>query len=1058
MGNNTTLTLTADIADLKVKMAAAQAVMKETAKAANDAAKAVAMGDGSDAGRTKLLATTQAAVAAKGAFNGLAREYKNLDATEKQTAASGAQFLQNLKEQAATAGMSQKQMLAYRAEQLGVAEDAAPLIAALRGQTTHMVSSRAATEGLVLVHEALSGRYTRMTGSAMILGQALIGQTTISSVLTAAMSPLGIAIIGTAAAAGFATYEAIKYEEAQRELLATTVGLGAASGLSAEQIQAAANVASTASGQSASASLASAQAFAQAGIKSSETIAGLSAQVQTYAALTGQTAADAQKTLAEAMKDPIKGAETLNAQLGILDSTQQAEIKRLDQQGDRTGAVNIVMKALKERTDQANAAGVGVNTTWQNMGATLSDLTGALGRAASAMGHFIAASGKNPDVALADTIAEGQRLAKARQATADAQRQAQLNDASSKGGAIYDTTPEAKDAAQRTALAGSMKVLQTALSADTQLHGAHSEAVQHDQAAIAAYKRAIDTFLPSAEKAHRLAVLDQQLAEAKKGRNATKIADLTRQKSEVETAGQVMSPDVAQQRANDAAATAADRSPAPKKAKDDRVAKWTEELRAQEIASNDFFADETAKELTFWQGKVSATTKGSAAWLAVQGHVFEASKALARQDYQDHIADLNERIAADRNNWTKLQADLQEKVAYIKGKQGEQSRDLTRSLQEQQTAEREHNDRMQAEAQRAAKETTDELKRSLEAQQRAREEAAKASEVGIKSNAGATPFGDIKADQQIAAQQQQLIRAKMADNDVFHADEAQRLADNITTAATKYSQDVDAYRAAIAAKKAEDQRYADTKRTLDQQLVLEQQQAVAQMKSKYESYIQGTVSTTVSGLDKMISGQMTWRQFGVSIYQSVAREAEQQVTKMATNWIVQHVLMSAAQKAQLAAQTAAQATTMASQTAMTVASSKAQVVALAGLAGAGGVASMAAAPFPLDMTAPAFGTSMASAALALGSFAQGTNIVPNDMIAQIHAGEAIIPKADNTALRAVAERGAAGRDGAKGGDMHLHYNPTVNGQLPFKDQLAAHEDNIVSMLQNAARRGVRFSK
>ena len=256
MGNNTTLTLTADIADLKVKMAAAQAVMKETAKAANDAAKAVAMGDGSDAGRTKLLATTQAAVAAKGAFNGLAREYKNLDATEKQTAASGAQFLQNLKEQAATAGMSQKQMLAYRAEQLGVAEDAAPLIAALRGQTTHMVSSRAATEGLVLVHEALSGRYTRMTGSAMILGQALIGQTTISSVLTAAMSPLGIAIIGTAAAAGFATYEAIKYEEAQRELLATTVGLGAASGLSAEQIQAAANVASTASGQSASASLA----------------------------------------------------------------------------------------------------------------------------------------------------------------------------------------------------------------------------------------------------------------------------------------------------------------------------------------------------------------------------------------------------------------------------------------------------------------------------------------------------------------------------------------------------------------------------------------------------------------------------------------------------------------------------------------------------------------------------------------------------------------------------------------------------------------------------------
>jgi hypothetical protein len=184
------------------------------------------------------------------------------------------------------------------------------------------------------------------------------------------------------------------------------------------------------------------------------------------------------------------------------------------------------------------------------------------------------------------------------------------------------------------------------------------------------------------------------------------------------------------------------------------------------------------------------------------------------------------------------------------------------------------------------------------------------------------------------------------------------------------------------------------------------------------------------------------------------REAETQVAKMATDWIVKHLLMGAASKA-LSATTAA---TGPAQVAALAATSKAQVALLAGVAGAGGVASMAAAPWPLDMTAPAFGAQMAAVTMSMGSFAQGTNVVPNDMVAQIHAGERIIPKADNDDLISLTKRGAGGGGGSGGGDhYHTHYSPTINGQPPFADQLAAHESNVISMLQRAARRGVRFN-
>lgn len=89
-------------------------------------------------------------------------------------------------------------------------------------------------------------------------------------------------------------------------------------------------------------------------------------------------------------------------------------------------------------------------------------------------------------------------------------------------------------------------------------------------------------------------------------------------------------------------------------------------------------------------------------------------------------------------------------------------------------------------------------------------------------------------------------------------------------------------------------------------------------------------------------------------------------------------------------------------------SGQGEIAAEAAKAGAGGVASMAAAPFPINLGAPEFGAAMYAAAqsFSMAGLATGTNELPNDMIAQIHAGERIIPKADNDALIELTKRGA----------------------------------------------------
>ena len=307
----------------------------------------------------------------------------------------------------------------------------------------------------------------------------------------------------------------------------------------------------------------------------------------------------------------------------------------------------------------------------------------------------------------------------------------------------------------------------------------------------------------------------------------------------------------------------------------------------------------------------------------------------------------------------------------------------------------------------------------------------------IKDKASGSPFSGVAEAKAEAAAKAQTINDEIAGLARLQAANDKVYDDDMAAAEKAGAVGTAAYQKAHDAKVALDQDYTEKQKALLDKQTENQLAGIAAQKAAYTSYISGTVNATVNGFDKMLTGQMTWKQLGISIYQSVAREAIQEVEKMATQWIVKHVLMAAASKVLGTAQAATGPAALAA----TAATSKAQVMLLAGVAGAGGVASMAAAPWPMDMDAPAFGAQMAAAAMSMGSFAQGVDVVPNDMIAQIHAGERIMPAADNSKLMDMASRGAGG--GGGGGDTHNHFSPTIhaNGADP-RAVMSAIEGNF----------------
>lgn len=380
----------------------------------------------------------------------------------------------------------------------------------------------------------------------------------------------------------------------------------------------------------------------------------------------------------------------------------------------------------------------------------------------------------------------------------------------------------------------------------------------------------------------------------------------------------------------------------------DEVSVWAEELHNQQILSNDYFSDQTQTELDFWKTKVALTIKGSKEWLAVQSHIFEASKQLARAAQQEQLAG-NRQAGALAAEQARSEIDLS-KIA------------LQSKLED------------------------------IDAEQR----------MGRISAA--------QALQQRAAFNQQILQL---DADLEMRLYAAKLLE-LRQDQAGYKSGTREYRDYTRQIEILNQQHINRMALMKAQADAKQRQADRLLATESNRRMQGMSNTWASNLARMATLQQGFSATIGGLWQGVQNLAAGIIEEVLQKWITAELVKIGLMKV----------------------TSTSSIASEAAKAGAGGTASMAAAPFPINLTAPAFGASMSAAAMAyngMNAFAQGTNVLPNDMIAQIHAGERIVPKADNDTLIELTKRGAgmgemsgpmgghAGGSGA-GGDNHNHFH------------------------------------
>lgn len=217
--------------------------------------------------------------------------------------------------------------------------------------------------------------------AAQQLPQILDAAATSGFKLSAAMIGVGAAVTGVVVAIGAAAAAQAAYEASTLKLEVAARGLGAASGQTAEQLNAQAQAGAEAGDVSVRAARDMAAAYANTGKIGGGVMTDLIGLTKSYAATTTQEAAAATKELGAAFADPAKGAAELNEKLNFLSVAEQQHIENLAAAGDRAGAQQLMVEKLKGALLDASAATTGWGHAFDELGRKASNAWDAVGKA-----------------------------------------------------------------------------------------------------------------------------------------------------------------------------------------------------------------------------------------------------------------------------------------------------------------------------------------------------------------------------------------------------------------------------------------------------------------------------------------------------------------------------------------------------------------------------------------------------------------------------------------------------------------------------------------------------
>jgi hypothetical protein len=224
-----------------------------------------------------------------------------------------------------------------------------------------------------------------------------------------------------------------------------------------------------------------------------------------------------------------------------------------------------------------------------------------------------------------------------------------------------------------------------------------------------------------------------------------------------------------------------------------------------------------------------------------------------------------------------------------------------------------------------------------------------------------------------------------------------------------------------------------------QKIALDQQRNAINFKTEWKS----AIDTTTNAFNSSFTSWVVHGGSAMKMLTSTVQAAETQMIGFAIKTVEKKIALwieeAIQKKVTESAATAAGLTTA-------LAADKARGVSLAGLAGAGGTASMAAAPFPMDVTAPAFGGSMAAAAAGFAMAERGG--VSEGGMTMLHPKEMVLPPHISEFVQRAASGGAAG---GPQHTTHINYAPTIHGNAS-KDILKGHSSEIAGIVRTELRR------
>ncbi|MEO6917560.1 MAG: phage tail length tape measure family protein [Collimonas sp.] len=215
-------------------------------------------------------------------------------------------------------------------------------------------------ELMVIAHEAISGNFSRIPGSMMVLAE----RTDISRVaMGLLLNPV------TIAAAAIGTL-AVAYIQGAQDAKAFNLAIQATgnyAGVTAGQLDEMAVQANAASGVGLGNARAIAQGMVASGQLGRDTIGNLTNAVKAFALATGQDVDHATADLMRLFKDPAKGAEELNKSLHFLIWEDLEYIRTLQEQGRTEEAQLVLSQKLAEHTKALTGNVAGLAAMWKEV-------------------------------------------------------------------------------------------------------------------------------------------------------------------------------------------------------------------------------------------------------------------------------------------------------------------------------------------------------------------------------------------------------------------------------------------------------------------------------------------------------------------------------------------------------------------------------------------------------------------------------------------------------------------------------------------------------------------